>query len=62
MLAGFLQVSANMYSQNISLAVKKSSLDDVIQKIQRQTEFVFFYSPDDISGIQVSNLDLEEAT
>ena len=62
MLAGFLQVFANMYSQTISLEVKKASLDDVIQKIQRQTEFIFFYSPDDISGIEVSNVELAKAT
>ncbi len=61
MLAGFLQVSASMYSQttNIKLDIKTSSLDDVIQKIQRQTDYVFFYSPDDVQGIRVSNIELD---
>ncbi|MDD4193538.1 MAG: STN and carboxypeptidase regulatory-like domain-containing protein [Mangrovibacterium sp.] len=60
-LAGFLQVSASIYSQtaNIKLDIKTSSLDDVIQKIQNQTDFVFFYSPDDIAGILVSNVELD---
>jgi TonB-linked SusC/RagA family outer membrane protein len=60
-LAGFIQVSANIYSQtaNITLDIKTSSLDDVIQKIQRQTDFVFFYSPSDVEGIHVSNIELD---
>ena len=64
LLAGFLQVSANIYSQtaNIKLDIKTSSMNDVIQKIQKQTDFVFFYSPDDIDGIEVSNIELEGAT
>lgn len=64
MLAGFLQVSASIYSQtaNIKLDIKTSSLDDVIQKIQKQTDFVFFYSPDDINGIQVSDIELDGAS
>ena len=63
-LAGFLQVSANIYSQNanISLDIRQSSLADVIKKIQNQTEFIFFYSPADIQGIEVSNVELKKAT
>lgn len=61
MLAGFLQVSASIYSQtaNIKLAVKISTLDDVIQRIQKQTNLVFFYSPTDVEGIHVSNIALD---
>lgn len=60
-LAGFLQVSASIYSQTakIKIEVKTSSLDDVIQKIQSQTDFVFFYSPNDVEGIHVSNIELD---
>lgn len=61
MLTGFLQVSASIYSQTakIKLDVKISSLDDVIQKIQNQTDFVFFYSPNDVEGIHVSNIEFD---
>ncbi len=63
-LVGFLQVSANIYSQNanIKLEVKSLSLREVIQQIENQSEFVFFYSPMDVEGIQVSDIALEAAT
>ena len=37
-------------------------LDEVIKAIQKQTEFTFFYSPDDISDIKVSRIELEKAS
>ncbi|MEL7585880.1 MAG: TonB-dependent receptor [Prolixibacteraceae bacterium] len=63
-LAGFLQVSANIYSQtaNISLDIRQSSLKDVIKNIQNQTEFIFFYNPSDIQGIEVVNVELKKAS
>jgi TonB-linked SusC/RagA family outer membrane protein len=64
MLVGLLQVSANIFSQNanIKLEVKSLSLREVIQKIENQSELVFFYSPMDVEGIQVSDIALERAT
>ena len=61
LLVGFMQVSANIYSQtaNINLDVEQSSLREVIEEIQKQTVFTFFYSLEDIKGIEVRDLDLK---
>lgn len=64
LLAGFLQVSANIYSQNanIRLSMQDVALDEVIKAIQKQTEFTFFYSPDDVQDVVVSKIELENAS
>jgi len=64
LLGGFMQVSANVYSQtaNIVLHMKDASLKEVIRKIQRQTEFTFFYSPEDIQNVKVPKIDVEKAS
>ncbi len=64
MLFGFMQVSANIYSQsaNIRLDIRKSNLKNVIQQIQSQTEFTFFYSPEDIEHIVVEDVDVKKAS
>ncbi len=64
LLVGFIQVSASIYSQtaNISLDMKSASLKDVIEKIQSQTEFTFFYSPEDIEHVKISSLDVDKAS
>ncbi len=64
LLAGILQVTANVYSQNanISLSMQDVKLAEVIKAIQKQTEFTFFYSPEDISDIIVSKIELEKAS
>ncbi|MEI7423156.1 MAG: TonB-dependent receptor [Prolixibacteraceae bacterium] len=64
LLAGFMQVSANIYSQtaNIKLSVREIALNDVIKEIQKQTEFTFFFSPEDLNGVIVSELELEKAS
>ncbi|HAZ02576.1 MAG: hypothetical protein A2W90_07850 [Bacteroidetes bacterium GWF2_42_66] len=64
LLVGFLQVSANIYSQtaNIKLSMQETTLCNVIKEIQKQTEFIFFYSPDDIRDVTVEKVDLENAS
>lgn len=64
LLVGLLQVSANIYSQtaNIHLSLKETSLSEVIKEIQKQTEFTFFYSPEDVKGVVVSKIELEKAS
>ena len=59
-----MQVSANVYSQNanIKLSMRDVSLNEVIKAIQKQTEFTFFYSPDDIKDVIVSNIEIEKAS
>ena len=64
LFAGFLQVTANIYSQNanIKLSMHDVALFDVIKEIQKQTEFTFFYSPDDVKDVIVSKVELEKAS
>ncbi len=64
LLAGFLEVSANVYSQqaNIHLSMHDVRLDEVIKEIQKQTEYTFFYSPDDVTDVIISKIELEKAS
>lgn len=64
LLAGLMQVSANIYSQNanIKLSMQDVALDEVIKAIQKQTEFTFFYCPDDVQDVVVSKVELENAS
>lgn len=64
LLVGFIQVSANIYSQtaNIKISMQEVALSDVIKEIQKQTEFTFFYSPKDVEGVVVEKVELEKAS
>ncbi len=64
LLAGFLQVTANVHSQtaNVNLFLRETALSDVIKEIQKQTEFTFFFSPEDVNGIIVPEIGLEKAS
>jgi len=61
-----MQVSANGYSQRISLNIKNAPLNSVIKEISRQSGYEFFYNKDLIEKtrpitINVKNSSLEEA-
>ncbi len=64
LLAGFLQVSANIYSQtaNIRLSLHETAMSDVIKELQKQTVFTFFYSPEDLNGVIVHNIEVKKAS
>ncbi len=57
-ILGILHAAADTYSQDarISLDLKDAELKEVITEIQKQTEFIFFYSPEDVK--EVKNLDV----
>jgi TonB-linked SusC/RagA family outer membrane protein len=66
MLGFSLQVSANVFSQKVTLNEKNVSLQKVFKQIHRQTGYQFFYEDEllDKSGkvdIQVTNMPLEDA-
>ncbi|WP_233378945.1 TonB-dependent receptor [Maribellus sp. CM-23] len=63
LFVGLLQVSAFSYSQNarISLEVNDAELKEVINAIQKQTEFIFFYSPEDLKDVKNLNLKVHDA-
>jgi len=63
LLTGFLHVTGSVHSQtaNINLSLRETALSDVIKEIQKQTEFTFFFSPEDVNGVMVTEIELEEA-
>lgn len=58
------QVAANSYSQTaqIRLSLQNVSLSEALKEIQKQTEFSFFYSLDDIRYVKVPKVEFENAT
>ena len=62
MLVGFLSASADSYSQNakISLDLTDAELKDVIKEVQKQTEFTFFYSPEDVKEVKGLNVKVKD--
>ena len=66
LLATALQVSANGYSQKVSLSVKDASLKKVFWQIKKQTGYLFFCNADWLQKsenvtIQVKDAPIEEA-
>jgi len=64
LLVVFFQVSANENSRvaGINIDVEESSLNNVIQKIQQQTNKNFIYSAEDVDGIYLSDVRLYGAS
>lgn len=56
-----LQASAKGYSQKINLNRKNTSLKHVLQSIEKQTDYVFFYDNKDVQAAKVS-IDVKNAT
>ncbi len=61
-----LQVSANGYSQKVTLKEKNSSLQSILEKVKNQTGYQFFYSDDVLRSakkitVTIQNKDLAEA-
>ncbi|MDD4190892.1 MAG: SusC/RagA family TonB-linked outer membrane protein, partial [Mangrovibacterium sp.] len=64
LLVCFLKVSANSYSQtvHIKLSLQNIPLSEALKEIQKQTEFTFFYSVEDIREVKVSRIEFKKAT
>src|SRR5690606_29194778 len=61
-----LGVSANTFSQTITLQAKNKPLEDVLKAIGKQSKHFFFYRYDDVKGappvtVNLNNATLEEA-
>lgn len=54
LIVAFLQVSAEGYSQKITLNKKEVSLKEILQSIEDQTGYVFFYKASDLPAKQIS--------
>ncbi len=64
LLVCFLKASAIGYSQtaHIKLSLQNISLSQALNEIQKQTEFTFFYSVEDIRDVKVPKIEFEKAT
>lgn len=62
MLAGILQVSAKGYSQQISLSEKKTPLEKVFSRIERQSGYQFWYDKNILKVDARVSVSLREAT
>ncbi len=61
LLTTFLQVNANVFSQNGRVVIKESgiSLENLLWKIQSETEFVFVFSENQVNEFQNLDVNLE---
>jgi len=64
LLAGFLAISAESYSQSqhLNLKMKDAQIVDVLNAIEEQSEFYFFYKNDEITGLKTVDVQFEDAT
>lgn len=64
LIVGLMNVSAGVYSQEakITLDLKNATFEEVLWEIQKQTEFIFLYSADDVKKIDNINLSFKEAS
>ena len=65
MLAGIMQISANVYSQGNKMSVKFSdiTLTKLFWEVQRVTDFVFVYGTDDLQeNTEPISISIEDAT
>jgi TonB-linked SusC/RagA family outer membrane protein len=62
LLAAVMQVSARGYSQLISVTGKNVSLEKVFKKIERQTQYVFFYDEDGLQQAKRVSLNVKNAS
>ena len=62
--AGWLQLSASVYSQEtkLNLKVTKASLENVMNNIRSQSQFSFFFDDDAVKKISNITLDVQNAS
>jgi len=66
LFAAFLQVSANGYSQKVTLHLENVSLEKVFKEIKRQSDFYFLYNNNELKKagkvtVHVKEVSIEEA-
>ncbi len=61
LLAACIQVSAKGYSQLITVSGKNVSLEKVFKKIERQSQYVFFYDEDGLQNAKLVSVNVKNA-
>jgi hypothetical protein len=62
LLTACIQVSAKGYSQLITVSGKNVSLEKVFKKIERQSDYVFFYDEDGLQQAKLVSLSVKNAS
>lgn len=59
-MIGFVQAANTAFAQAaVTVNLKDATLSDILWEIQRQTDFTFIYSTNDVKGVKVHNLNVE---
>lgn len=66
MLATALQVSANGFSQKVTLNLKDASIEKMLKEIKKQTGYLYFYKAEELKksgkiSLSVTNAEIKEA-
>lgn len=66
MLATALQVSANGFSQKVTLHLKDASIEQMLKEIKKQTGYLYFYKAEELKksgkiSVSVTNADIGDA-
>ncbi|QPH40313.1 SusC/RagA family TonB-linked outer membrane protein [Pedobacter endophyticus] len=61
LLTALCQVSASVYSQNITLKQKNVSMDAIFKSIEKQSEYVFLYDNLELSKAKKISIDVKNA-
>ena len=62
LFTGFVQISANAFSQKITLSETKASLGKILKKINTQTGYLFFYDLDLVKKANPINIHVKDAS
>lgn len=56
---GFMQAANKVFAQaTVTASFKNATLSEILWEIQRQTDFTFVYSTNDVKQIKVQNLNV----
>lgn len=58
--SGFVQATNNVLAQTVTANFKNTSLKEIIWEIQKQTDFTFIYSTNDVQEIKINNLNVNK--
>jgi TonB-linked SusC/RagA family outer membrane protein len=62
LLVSLCQVSASVYSQNITLKQKNASMDVIFKSIEKQSEYVFLYDNLELQNAQKVSIDVKNVS
>lgn len=62
-VTGFMQAANTVFAQTtVTATFKNATLGEVLWEVQRQTDFTFVYSTEDVKKVKVANLIVNHET